>query len=460
MKYTSTTIRRTSLLFCIFGLLISLSPLSFVKAMGLTAPIKIKIESNHSVEAGKAATINVIIVDADNNPAPTINDITINVHVQWPSGKEADFNVPIKGGTTSAMLSVPMKSPGLCKFTAKEAQLLPANAFIIILNPAVQKSTAMRSAAMIRRPRMRSPDEASTIDQPTPTMEVHTGGQDIIIMHSARSVLADGKDPAKIEAFMTTPASRPMQIRLHNTLGTFTSEVLTIPKDSVYGSTTLVSNMPGSANVSTPALVPCPHDVPFTVKFVSPIVGIKCMASPPSISLIDNTDILVTLVDEHGNERTTDCARVVSFAIDEGRGEFSKTELTIDSGRSQVRATFVPTKLGAMSIMAMTPDLHSQKTGFNVSWPMMQLIFSILGGIAGGFIAKIRSNTEHWRILIGMVTGFVLYWAFIFGLLHVISASIALNPFSAFSISVLGGWLGTEVFSALLTQFGIIKKPA
>ncbi len=459
MKYPLVFCRNTHFA-CFLGLLLFLSPLPMVKALGLTAPIKIKIESNHSIEAGKSATINVTIVDADNNPAPTATDITITVHVLWSSGKEADFNVPIKSGATSAMLTVAMKAPGLCKFTAKEAQLLPANAFIIILNPNVQKTTVVRSMSLRRSPRMRGPDEAKSIDEPTPTMEVHSGGQDIIIMHSARSVLADGKDPAKIEAFMTTPANRQMQIRLHNTLGTLTSDVLTIPKDSVYGSTTLVSNIPGAANVSTPALVPCPHDVPFTVKFISPIVGIKCMASPPSISLIDNTDILVTLVDEHGNERTTDFPRVVSFAIDEGRGEFSKTELTIDSGRSQVRATFVPTKLGAMSITAMTPDLHSQKTGFSVSWPLMQLIFSILGGVAGGFIAKIRSNTEHWRILIGMVTGFVLYWAFIFGLLHVVSTSIALNPFSAFSISVLGGWLGTEVFSALLSQFGIIKKPA
>ena len=59
----------------------------------------------------------------------------------------------------------------------------------------------------------------------------------------------------------------------------------------------------------------------------------------------------------------------------------------------------------------------------------------------------------------GSVTGFLLYWAFMFGLVRVLPAGAVLNPLSNFALSAIGGWLGTGVFSHLLRWLGI-KKPA
>jgi hypothetical protein len=68
-----------------------------------------------------------------------------------------------------------------------------------------------------------------------------------------------------------------------------------------------------------------------------------------------------------------------------------------------------------------------------------------------------RQGSKWWRAAIGLVTGFVLYWAVIFSVLNVIPRFIALNPLSAFALSTLGGWLGTEVFNQILK---LLKLPA
>jgi len=49
---------------------------------------------------------------------------------------------------------------------------------------------------------------------------------------------------------------------------------------------------------------------------------------------------------------------------------------------------------------------------------------------------------------IGALTGFIFYWAFILGLFS--SKSAVINPMSDFALSVVGGWVGTNVFTLLL----------
>jgi hypothetical protein len=87
----------------------------------------------------------------------------------------------------------------------------------------------------------------------------------------------------------------------------------------------------------------------------------------------------------------------------------------------------------------------------------LPLGLSALGGLAGGLIAFwVGQKSKWWRIAIGLITGFVLYWAFIFGVLDFLPNAIVLNPLSAFVLSTLGGWLGTEVFTRILSRFGLV----
>ena len=82
-----------------------------------------------------------------------------------------------------------------------------------------------------------------------------------------------------------------------------------------------------------------------------------------------------------------------------------------------------------------------------------------MGGLVGGLLAFLRHRGSRWpRIAVGGVTGFLLYWAFMFGLTRVIPRGFVLNPLSNFALSTIGGWLGTEVFTLLLKWLGL-KQP-
>ncbi len=412
-------------------------------------PIKVIIENEHKIDVGGTASLKIVLADADNMPAASDYDMTITVHIKWPSGKEADFPVAIPRGQTSNLLSVPMKSQGLCRISANEQHLLGANAFIIVNDPVLIKQLKLRPRQRIV---MRSPDETTDAD---PTAS--TSNQGITILHPDRPLLADGKDSAKIEVILTVPAQNKTDIYLSNSLGTLTPSKITINKDEQYAYATVTSKTPGTSQIKTPTLKPLPTDVPFDLKFVPAIVGLKCLASPPSISLMDKTEIQISLVDENGVPQRTDIPRMISLAIDTGRGELAMSELVIPAGEFGCRTSFTPTMAGVMAISGTTSGLHPQRTAITVSWPLLLLALSVVGSTAGGFIAKRRQKTAHWRILIGVITGAVLYWAFI-GPFSVLPHSFVLNPFSAFAISVLGGWLGTEVFSIVTSQLGLNKK--
>jgi len=85
------------------------------------------------------------------------------------------------------------------------------------------------------------------------------------------------------------------------------------------------------------------------------------------------------------------------------------------------------------------------------------LILTILGGAVGGLIAARRSKTGRlYRTMIGVATGFVLYWGLLFGILgNEIPREFVLNPFGGLAIPILGGWAGTAVFNAFLKKIGI-----
>jgi hypothetical protein len=181
-------------------------------------------------------------------------------------------------------------------------------------------------------------------------------------------------------------------------------------------------------------------------------------ASPPSISLVDTADLIVRLMNDEGRPIATDSSRQVSFGIKTGRGEIRKDEITIAKDRADGRSSFLPTWRGEVILTAATPNLPIAEAKLQVELPGSLLGLSALGGLAGGVIAFLtRQGSKWWRAAIGLVSGFVLYWAVIFSVLNVIPRFIALNPLSAFALSTLGGWLGTEVFNQILKLF---KLPA
>lgn len=276
-------------------------------------------------------------------------------------------------------------------------------------------------------------------------------------------MLADGKDAATIHVFYGSEegvALSPIRVRLFSSSGRLEPmPPLVIPQGEDYAQATLTSNKVETITIeflgSTPE-VPVPGARQLQIKFGPPITQLGLDASPPKINLVDKSDLVVRLLNETGTTPiATDTVRQISFTIEKGGGEIEQKELAIPAGRSEGRTTFLPTKLGEVEISASTPDLQPATVLLNVTPPFSLLSLSLLGGLAGGVIAFwMTAKSKWWRVAIGFITGFVFYWAIIFGLLDVLPRAIVLNPLSAFAISTLGGWLGTEVFTRVLKPFG------
>jgi hypothetical protein len=140
----------------------------------------------------------------------------------------------------------------------------------------------------------------------------------------------------------------------------------------------------------------------------------------------------------------------VVFAIESGQGSLRQQELVIPAGQFEVRTTFVPERSGEVRVSASSPNLLTVVAPLDVAAPVTLLVCSIAGGLIGGLLSRRKGHRRNpWRPIIGAVTGFLFYWACIFLRLGSIANGVALNPLSAVALSMIGGWLQTEVFTAV-----------
>jgi len=280
-----------------------------------------------------------------------------------------------------------------------------------------------------------------------------------------RPLRADGNDAATIYAFLVgdeSVAQREISVRLFNSKGNLIPKPLIIPMGAGSGSSTLTSTEVGEITVeyldSTP-IVALEGEQKIAIPFEPPVTSIEIRASPPAISLEDNVDLVVRLLDNNGKVIATNKPLTISFTIDKGRGKLQHDSMTIPAGNYECRTQFSPTTTGPVEISASTPNILSKSVPIEVTFPIMLTLLSILGGLVGGLIKllttqKRKKDFNQWTVLFGIVTGPLLYWAVTFGTVSLFPVINALNLFSALFISVIGGWLGTSVFSLILK-----KKP-
>ena len=145
----------------------------------------------------------------------------------------------------------------------------------------------------------------------------------------------------------------------------------------------------------------------------------------------------------------------MSLKIQEGRGEIVPLDIVFNKGESTARAKFQPTEVGNVVISGSLPSLLAREGSLLVVIPWVTGILSLLGGGIGGTIAFLRQRKKWWRILIGVVTGVMIYWAAVFGFVDELTPGVALNPVTALVVSILGGIAGTGVITWMLKLFGL-----
>jgi hypothetical protein len=206
-----------------------------------------------------------------------------------------------------------------------------------------------------------------------------------------RPFLADGKDPVTVEAFLLggeDSVRSDIRLNLFDGSGTLHPTPLTIPAGQWNGQAYLTSTNRGSVTIeylgSTP-LTEISGDKKLSIQFVAPVTHLDLEASPPGISLVDTSDLIVKLTDDQHRPVNTDTPRQVVFAIESGQGSLRQHEVVIPAGQFEVRTTFVPERSGTVRVSASSPKLLTAVVPLEVAAPVTLLACSIAGGLIGGY---------------------------------------------------------------------------
>jgi hypothetical protein len=427
------------------------------------APVKLDVEASwHVIQAGAQVPVRIRMLDSANRPVKAPRRFDILLQARLASGEVKPLRtVELAEGQLEKEVTIAPPGNGMVYIWAKNPELLPGGEFVSVAAspapPVESKPPGALPAPTPEQPRPVEPPPPPRRSEPAPfAREIPR----LALRFSPdRRFLADGKDAATVQAFLLTgPANVSGDIRLNvfDSSGTMQPTPLIIPKGQDSGRAKLTYTNPGPVTVeflgSTPPAA-IEGDKKLQIQFMPPIARAALEASPPAISLVDTADLVVTLTDDQGRPVASDAARHVTFAIQSGRGSITRKELDIPAGQFQARSTFEPAWLGQTTILAATPNLLTVAAPVQVSVPTGLLLFSLAGGLAGGYLSYLkRKRSGRRRIAIGIVTGFIFYWACLFVGLAAVGRGIVINPLSAFALSTLGGWMQTEVFTMLKSR--------
>jgi hypothetical protein len=290
----------------------------------------------------------------------------------------------------------------------------------------------------------------------------------LILKYPFRKILADGKDAAVIWAFLeggVNEYTEDIQVILISDTGQIIPFPLKIHKGEDTAQTSLTSDQVGTATVeyvkSNPPLT-LQSDKEMKIRFAPPITALELQASPPEISLLEKADLIVKLLGGNKMLVATDEPKQIDVAILAGSGEVSSNVVVIAVNSASARTAFTPTRLGLVKISAFTPNLLTGTVEIMVTIPVVLICCSLMGALLGGIAAcsVARPRRQHkpgWgvRIPVSLIAGFTFYYFGILGFLSHIPLVIALNPVGAIVLSIVGGWLGSEVFELILKCLGI-----
>ncbi len=416
-------------------------------AAAASAPVKLDVvPEQETVRAGAQATLQVRLLNVANQPVAAGRSLQVLIEARLPSGKVENLRtVGFGAGDSSKEFVVTVPGPGLVYLWAKHPELLPGGAFVQVKPALVERPAPGRLPVPlgIAPPPVSAPLQLELALRYSPD----------------RPFLADGQDTATVQAFLVGNAeSAPNDIRLNvfDSSGTLRPAPLVIPRGQSSGRATLTSTESGIVTVEYLGSAPPAQlqgDKKLQIRFRPPVTRLDIRFSPPGISLLDTSDVVVTLLGSDGRPLPTDVARPVSVVLNSGRGTIERKQLEIPAGGFDARTNFLPEASGTVLISAATPNLLTSTATLQVSLPVALFLLSVLGGTAGGYLAYVKRKRSGIRQLwIGTITGFIFYWICIFLGLASVSRAVALNPLSALVLSTAGGWLQTNVLSMLTSR--------
>jgi hypothetical protein len=291
-----------------------------------TATINAKVLPEQ-VLAGKPASIEISIVNGENQPITVAEDWKCRIHIAFPSGAAIDETRLIKKGERTARFDfVPQEvgfaSVSLNPETAGSARGNKLELLVLSTN----KKAGMKKKA-IAKPSTLAPAKwqyanpssghlrlaafsPSGVGLQTPPSSGATSDDGrvlkISLSDTGGSYFADGKDATKITATYEsddlTPAPTDIHVWFHwEHGGAVDPQPLVIPRGSHEGTAHLTSLWPAAVHLNVASTTPkmkVEGDTDVTVSFVPPTM---VLLGPDKLSLVDNTPVTVVFLDVHKN---------------------------------------------------------------------------------------------------------------------------------------------------------------
>ena len=489
----------------------------------LAQPVKLSVKvDKRTVQVGETVGIGVGLLDTNNRNMRARKAYAISVAVSLPSRKVENLRGSIGVGQDSARLTYTTREPGITRIRASHSELRAGSTSLNVrprgaaarslLRPQARSVTARApetpprrvevarspsvesprrplaapdstlSGRQLTRPAAASPATVEPAATPEPVApEPARTEQDAppppppgpiqkhlqLDYNPQQGLKADGQDTVEIVAYLMgadEAPSRDIVVRLHASAGTLVPRPMRIKAGDWDAVAQLTSDRIGPVEVeyldSNPSL-PLAGAEKLEIVFTPPIWDLGVTGSPPEITFLEQSKVLVELLDHNRNPVETDSERDVQVAITGGHGSLEKGTVTIAAGNAGAASLFTPSSWGAVTVSVSSAGLRTAETDIVVTFPFLLLSFSAIGGSVGGLLAFwIRKPSRWWRIASGVVAGFVLFWLFDLGMLTVLPSAAVSNPLSAFALSAIGGWMGTEVFDVATRRLGLRSKPS
>lgn len=454
--------------------------------------IKITLKPNKGTwYTDEKPKIKLQLLDSGNKERNAPEDLPIQIEAQALDGAVLQTKlVSIRQGTDSETFSLKkIGSVGGIKIKATHEKLLEGGTFISVIarpiparrrvqNPVAGEESAqelfyvgdsfLRSTIQpaiwtLDRPLSAVPAAFEPQDAPVSELASPPRRSTLTLLYSPeRRLLAGRNDPAEICVFLSRGFETETRIMLSKSAGQLEPPTaIVIPAHERRGCASLTSDQPGEVRISFQGSTPdrdFETNGDLKIHFKAPINKFDLKPAPISIPLIDKATVSITLFNGD-NVAATSEERIFSVAVESGRGggDIDPTEVTIPAGGNHTSATFIPKTRGPVIISATAEGFPTATAELVVTGiPALLLTLTFLGGFSGGLLAYwVGANQKWWRVVLGVVTGCVFYWALIFGVLPGLQHGIVLNEISAYILPTLGGWLGAEVFGLVLKRIGI-----
>jgi hypothetical protein len=447
--------------------------------------------------------LKVDLCNAANQPVSAQGDVVIQITSDQGTSQSATLH----SGDKSVELQFTFSSPGIARVTASETHLLSGSTLMRVLpksSPATQPalengsgrrtiSTALpqlgsvgrqftaeeahevrietsRSGLTIPSASAGAPPPPAIAAGPSPGASAPAASPRSVLHLYAdadptRHLLADGTDGCSIYALLDNPPATPMSVNLIGINGNLSPTLLTLNQaDNFEGSAKLTCNTPSQVTVNVLNRDPSVdyQGMPIQLQFEHPVHCLRVDATPGNISMLENATVVVTLCSEPGQATPTDIDRYAILTV-AGDGILSTIKTKIPAGQSASEpATFTPRQRGQIKLTASVDGIPLNSTNLTVRLPVAVVLLTLLGGGCGGVAAVLSEGKRNWsRIVVGVITGVLLYWAAFYGVLdHFQNPAVSAAFFSAWALAAIGGFAGTKVFDPLMKLLGLADRAA